>query len=627
VGLLGSGGMGDVYVVQHPRLPRKEALKLLNEGVSRNEEFRRRFLREADLLALQCHPNIVTVYDRGEHDGRLWLAMELVDGQDCAKLLRSRGRLSLELTSEIMAGAAAALDYAYSHHRVIHRDVKPANILVDLGHADVVRSVKLADFGIAKAAGESTTITSAGVAVGTMAYVSPEAIEGRDLDNRADLYALACTAFEMLTGLPPYSGGSLTALISAHLSESPPAITGRNEQLPRYLNAVFERALAKEPNARFDTCAEFVAALRTPAITRIAVNVPEGYPAWADTVSTENAAAFAPTQRAPIVSVESTSGTSSKPAPSTSGRNRRWLWVASAAAAVAVLTGSVIVVNNRDSVVPESITESAAPAEHAAPSQTILPFSGLDEPVAVAVDTRGHVYAADRGTERVVMLATGSGAQQVVPFAGLDGLTDMAIDGNGSVYALDFPLIGDAGRRVPRVVMLSSDFGEQTTVPLSGVRMPGALAVDAAGNLYVADTLPGGHIVMVAAGTNIEQTLPLTTGDGGANGLAVDSAGNLYLSTITNDRVVMWTASTGQQRALPFQGLGAPRGLAIDSAGRIMVADQRNNRVVTLDVASGAQQEVPLVGLNHPASVAIGTRGSTYVADTGNKRIVQVAAS
>ncbi|SIF61225.1 protein kinase [Mycobacteroides abscessus subsp. abscessus] len=170
---LGAGGMGEVFLVEHPRLPRRDALKLLDAGVSRNADFKVRFQREADLLAKLSHPHIVTLHDRGEFEGRLWITMEHVDGTDGAELLKADGPLDADLAVPLIAGAGAALDYAWRRQRITHRDVKPANILVGIDETDgapQIESVKLADFGIAKAAGESTSLTSTGMTIGTMQY-------------------------------------------------------------------------------------------------------------------------------------------------------------------------------------------------------------------------------------------------------------------------------------------------------------------------------------------------------------------------------------------------------------------------------------------------------------------------
>ena len=258
---LGAGGMGEVFLVQHPRLPRHDALKLVDSGVSRNNDFKARFKREADLLAQLSHPNIVTLFDRGDFEGQLWITMEFVDGTDCAQLLETRGPLPVPLVLTLIGATGSALDYAWRKQRITHRDVKPANILVAFDDLDV-ESVKLADFGIAKAASESTSLTSTGITVGTMSYTSPEAIEGADIDNRADLYSLGCTAYHLLTGAPPYAGNSITALMSAHLTRTPPLIADQVPHLPTSLNQVFTKVLAKDPDQRYQTSAEFVFALR-----------------------------------------------------------------------------------------------------------------------------------------------------------------------------------------------------------------------------------------------------------------------------------------------------------------------------------------------------------------------------
>jgi serine/threonine protein kinase len=262
---LGAGGMGQVFLVQHPRLPRQDALKLLDAGVSRNDEFKARFQREADLLAQLSHPNIVTLHDRGEFEDRLWITMEYVDGTDASELLKAGGPVDADLALSLVAAAGAALDYAWRKQRITHRDVKPANILVGIDEtagASQIESVKLADFGIAKAAGESTSLTTTGMTIGTMQYISPEAIEGEAVDNRSDIYSLGCTAFHLLAGQPPFTGTTIASTMSAHLTKPVPSISTVDEHLPEKMDAVFERVLAKNPDDRYQSCAEFVAALQ-----------------------------------------------------------------------------------------------------------------------------------------------------------------------------------------------------------------------------------------------------------------------------------------------------------------------------------------------------------------------------
>lgn len=256
---LGSGGMGEVYVAQHPRLPRQDAVKVLRPETSTNQEFRERFLREADLTAALSHPNIVGVYDRGEFDGQLWISMEYVDGTDVSRLLRSSGGVSDDQAAEIISAVGRALDYAHQHD-LLHRDVKPANILIsDTDPAN--KRIKLADFGIARCADDSAGLTATNMTVGTVFYAAPEQLTGSAIDGRADQYALAATAFQLFTGAPPFENSNAAVIIGKHLSTLPPALSQRRPDLAA-LDPVFAKALAKDPKDRFDKCTDFARALQ-----------------------------------------------------------------------------------------------------------------------------------------------------------------------------------------------------------------------------------------------------------------------------------------------------------------------------------------------------------------------------
>jgi len=260
-GEIGRGGMGIVYAAQHPRLPRQDALKIINPDLSGNEDFRQRFIREADIAARLDHPNIVHVYDRGEIDGRLWIATQYVDGIDAARLLRDRYPAGMPVGEALplIRAAAAALDHAHAHG-MLHRDVKPANILLSKPRPDGQRQVYLADFGIARPLIDSNGLTATNLTLGTVAYAAPEQLMGAALDPRADQYALACTAFHLLTGAPPYPDPNAVAVIGQHLNAPVPLVSNRRPDLPA-LNGVFGKALAKNPEERFGSCAEFAAAL------------------------------------------------------------------------------------------------------------------------------------------------------------------------------------------------------------------------------------------------------------------------------------------------------------------------------------------------------------------------------
>jgi serine/threonine protein kinase len=258
--LLGSGGMGEVYLAQHPRLPRQDALKILSTASTADREFRARFIREAELASTLRNPHIVGVLDRGEFNGQLWISMDYVDGADAGRMIRESysGGMPDQDVSEIVAAVADALDFGHER-RLLHRDVKPENILVTAsdGHR---RRVLLTDFGIARRIDDVSNLTDDNVAVGTISYIAPEQLLGKPLDGRADQYALAATTFHLLTGAPPFQDSNRAVVISHHLGTPPPRISDRRPDLT-HLDAVLARALAKDPNERYPSCLDFARAL------------------------------------------------------------------------------------------------------------------------------------------------------------------------------------------------------------------------------------------------------------------------------------------------------------------------------------------------------------------------------
>jgi serine/threonine-protein kinase len=266
---LGAGGMGEVYLAKHPRLPRSDALKILptslpGSSTTSDDEFRRRFIREADLSSQLWHPGIVTVHDRGEFEGNLWISMDFVPGTDGAELLAVYPRgIKPALCLQIATEVAAALDYAHGRG-LLHRDVKPGNIMLT---DETPHRVMLTDFGIARSAADISALTSTGAVVGTMAYAAPEQLRGLPVDARADVYALGCTIFALLTGAPP----------------------GAGREVPAAVRQVFDRALATEPTHRYGTCGEFARDLA------VAMDLPPVTPPPAPTTPHDHEAQHAPT--------------------------------------------------------------------------------------------------------------------------------------------------------------------------------------------------------------------------------------------------------------------------------------------------------------------------------------------
>ncbi|MCK0440370.1 serine/threonine protein kinase [Gordonia alkaliphila] len=249
---LGRGGMGRVFLVVNPHLGRREALKVLN--LDADGDFAARFAAEARTIASLDHPGIVTVYHHGITDDRPWFTMQYLQGRDLSGI----GRLPVPQVAEIARQAGEALDYAHARG-VVHRDVKPGNLMVTRRPDGEIDRVTVLDFGIARLAG-ATSLTAAGSFVGTLAYAAPETAGPHGSGPAADQYSLACTAYELLTGRPPYAGQSPAALLHAHLHGEPPSISAADPALA-YLDEVFARALAKDPAQRYPSCREFAAAL------------------------------------------------------------------------------------------------------------------------------------------------------------------------------------------------------------------------------------------------------------------------------------------------------------------------------------------------------------------------------
>ncbi|MGW1909178.1 serine/threonine-protein kinase [Streptomyces sp. NPDC002076] len=259
---LGRGGMAVVYRARDLRLGRTVALKLLAPEYTRNDAFRRRFAQESRVAAAIDHPNIVPVFEAGEFDGVLYIAMCYVSGQDLRALIDREGPLAVPVALRIAAQLASALDAAHARD-LVHRDVKPGNVLIaKVVDSDHPEHVYLTDFGLAKKSLSLTGFTTAGEFVGTLDYVAPERIAGRPVDGRADQYSLACVVHEMLTGAPPFRREDHLELLWAHQYDPPPVLSKERPDIPPAADEVLHKALAKAPDDRHGTCLEFVAALR-----------------------------------------------------------------------------------------------------------------------------------------------------------------------------------------------------------------------------------------------------------------------------------------------------------------------------------------------------------------------------
>ncbi|WP_082956496.1 serine/threonine-protein kinase [Mycobacterium sp. E787] len=380
--MLGSGGMAEVYLAQHPRLPRRDALKVMPEAMTADNDFRERFHREADLAAGLWHPHIVGVHDRGEFDGRLWIAMDYVEGTDAGQLLKDRYRTGMPIRDvcAVVSAVADALDYAHKRG-LLHRDVKPANILLTEPE-DGRRRILLADFGIARPLGDVSGLTATNFTVGTLSYAAPEQLMGAQIDGRADQYALAATAFHLLTGAPPFQHDNPVAVISQHLNAAPPRLADRRPELA-HLDPVLLKALTKDPTYRFERCRDFAAALNAHADA--------GYPV------DDHSTGATPTVFAPVVGPH-TQVAMQPPFKSAKQQQRKRSRVVLAAAIAAVLLTAVGIVGYL--IQPTRHTTSAPAGGIATPARPTVVLDGTyridyDNPKGTANgapsrDTKGH---------------------------------------------------------------------------------------------------------------------------------------------------------------------------------------------------------------------------------------------
>lgn len=596
--LLGRGGMGEVWRAHDTVTDRIVAIKVLPAHLSDDQSFQQRFRHEAHAATRVDTPNVIPIYDYGEIDGRLFVSMRLIDGHDLQQVL-AQGPLTPVRAVRIIEQIAKALHAAHKTG-LVHRDVKPSNILLDDDDF-----AYLIDFGIARAL-EGARLTSTGYTVGTVHYIAPERLADHPTeDARSDIYALTCVLHECLTARPPFAGASMASLVAAHLNSPPPQPSTSQPNVPPQLDRVIARGMAKDPDQRYATTLELADAARD------AVGVPMQFsdpsvaaiqPAdWTDQ---------SPTQLAP---------TGPPPEPSRHKKRAGGLsrvtkiaLIASAVALVAVIAAAVgmrVIVGNRPSASHATSSVSPPTSSETHSAQTVLPFSGLNSPGAIAVDSAGNVYVADWGNHRVMKLPADSLDEEVVSFTGLTNPTGVAVDSAGSLYVADF------GNR--RVVKLPAGSSSQEVLPFTGLGGPEIVAVDPEGAVYVTDRV-NNRVVKLPADSSAQEVLPFT-GLNHPYGVAVDPEGTLYVADAGNKRVVKLAADTSTSEVLPFTGLENPSGVAVGPRGDVYVTDWGGGKVVKLLADSSSQQVLPFTQLDDPTGVAVDSAGNVYVTDDPNR--------
>jgi serine/threonine protein kinase, bacterial len=668
--LLGRGGMGEVWRAYDPVNARYVALKVLPANYADDQVFQERFRREARAAAGLDEPHVVPIYDSGEIDGRLFVSMRQVKGHDLQDLLED-GPVPPARAVSIIEQIAFALHAAHEVD-LVHRDVKPSNILVaDNDFAYLI------DFGIARAAGEAG-LTSTGSTIGTWAYMAPERFKREGVaDARADIYALACVLYQALTGQQPFPADAIEKIAVAHMMEPPPKPSELRPEVPVAMDDVIATGMAKDPVNRYATTIELAHAARDAITTHIPQPVPPTEPTtqpvqppkqpaaetvldYPDTLppqqipgpasdptlmatphgpggdvappgaasphaSTMLGSPSGPRLVPPTPGIPPTVERPPAPPPRLRPPWRRQKVVIPAVMVLAVIAAVVIVATGIPHRGPAESTHGSQTAPPGYGPQIALPFTGLIYPYGVAVDTTGDVYAAG-GVNRVMTLAAKSSTASVLPFTGANIFTDdlngpmgVAVDTAGSVYVASYHNY--------RVVKLAAGSSTASVLPYTpiGIQGPVGVAVDTAGSVYITDAALSGRVVKLTAGSNAQTVLPFT-GLNGPTGVAVDTAGSVYVADSGNNRVVKLAAGSNPQTVLPFTGLNGPTGVAVDTAGSVYVADSGNNRVVKLAAGSNAQTVLPFTGLNGPWGVAVDTAGIVYIADYQNSRVLKLPA-
>jgi serine/threonine-protein kinase len=589
VELLGRGGMGEVWRADDSLTGRVVALKLLLAQFTDDEDFQRRFRLEARAAASLNEPHVVPIHGFGEIDGRLFVDMRLIEGRDLKSML-DEGPLAPERAVSIVEQVASALKAAHQIG-LVHRDVKPSNVLVtEDGFAYLI------DFGIARAA-DGTRVTSSGYMVGTWAYMAPERFTSAELDSRSDVYALACVLFECLTGEWPFPGDSLERQFAGHVSMPPPRPSEERAGLSVAFDEVIAWGLAKDPGGRYQSATELSGAARAACGAGVGGS--------------------GPSVAAPLVDA---AGDWSNPTRLAARPSRRWSVkpVVLGAVAVAVVFVVVGVIALMAGDPGASTTATPAPTTAAPPTgpvQSVLPFVGVKQPTYVTVDPAGNVYVTAHEPGRVLKLAVGSTTPTELSFPELGTPDGIAVDAAGNVY------VADATKN--RVVKLTASSNVQTVLPFTDLSSPVGLAVDVAGSVYATDVF-NSRVLKLPAGSSVQTVLPFTDVERPWC-VASDSAGNLYVTNMSSDRVIMLAAGSMTQTELPFAGLGKAGCVAVDLAGNVYATDQANRRVLELSAGSNTQTELPFTGLQKPFGVAVDPAGAVYVTDTKDFRVVKLS--
>ena len=620
-GLAGRGGMGVVYRATQISLERTVALKVIAPALADDDDFRRRFVAESKAAASVEHPNVIPVYYAGEREGVLFIVMRYVDGPDLRALVRVQDRLDVEHAAHIVSEVAGALDAAH-RHGLVHRDVKPANILLDQDdHA------YLTDFGLTKGVASTAGggASRSGGWVGTLGYVAPEQIRGERIDARTDVYALGCVLVYALTGKAPYAGDSDEATLWAHLNAPPPS-----EGVPPEFDGVVARALAKDPSDRYPSAGDLGrAALRAAGRSATAVperNVARGLaaPATGETAPTALRGAAAPAIADPDgetrLSPAGADDTAPAPARRAPGRSRRAgdaascsrparsrsarsppSWRCPAGATTASPHGPA----------RTSTTPARAPDSIADPPQTAV----LTRPNALTI-AAGQVWAMSLADGAIVLIDAATGERGARLSLG-PGLSSLAA-GFGSVW------VTKSDVRTRKVLRIDAKTRKRVGDGAVEIDRPGrnVAVVTGAGAVWVAvrNTRDADHspeaIVRIDPSTGDQTPYPVS---GGVQDLAVGE-GAVWVTNRFADTVTRIGVRTGKQ--VPIEVGAGPKGIAVGE-GAVWVAASLDDEITRINPGSRQIRHVPIRAI--PERITVGG-GSVWATAKEAGKLIRIDA-
>jgi YVTN family beta-propeller protein len=589
--VIGRGGMGVVYRAEHLRLGRKVALKVVAPQIAREPKFRERFLRESRTAGSLDHPNVVPIYDAGEADGVLYIAMRFVDGVDLASLVAREEKLEPARTARIVAQVASALDAAHEAG-LVHRDVKPSNVLLPARGAGRGEHAYLGDFGLTKRVLSESGMTGSSAFLGTIAYVAPEQIEGRAVDAKADQYSLACLVYECLTGHRPFERETDVATLYAHLRDPFPSVGEAVDPTLRVdLDAALARAAAKKPADRYPSCGDFAEEL-----VRIT---------------------GASTGTSPLPSAVAKSRSAAR-------RRRRLALALGAAAAVAALAivGYVVVLGggsaapvvtgngvaminvgtNRASLGAELTMEPTAIAADptaawvthfsaglvsrvdAAAPHGVTAIEGVGDGPGALVAGNGLIWVANTTDETLSEIDTENYARQPTTLALLFRPGALAL-GDEFLWVID--------TQSDSVTQIDAESLAQVNDPVSVGAEPVAVA---AGNgvVWVANSLDQSLSRLTVGLTSADAPIPLGFTPGA---VAIDVEANaLWITNRAGDEVVRYGLSTRRETARVALAAGSrPAAIAV-GGGAVWVANAGNGTVSRIDPETNAEEVAITVG-------------------------------